>query len=485
MSAIGLFNTKPPPTVLVFGRRTLSTAPFAASSVHIVMWHLLLVAAGFGTAAAQAVQPCDVRDYSFAYCLPTNDGLGPGNFGTFPPNGNTLDACAEYCKVDRYPYFLYGSIDQGVPYCYCSPSILSVDPVDPARCNQPCPGNPTEICRGEGVGSLYVNNCFEPNPNTAVVGPFGYIGCFDGVVEDTLLDLLGPIVNAGESASLEQCRSKCSGELFVNVGYFAIQRSDSSGSPGARCACGEELNPERYEAADSRCTAPCPSGGGFCGNPTNGVNVYSQSAAPFVAASRSCTSLVTTSTTTPAELIGTETATSTTTTTVDQPAVTSTCATSTATATQASTVTASTTVTVAKPKTSTCYRTVTRTITSTCRPPKTRYARDSDHVSIFARQNADVGTCTVSNGEVTTSTISFFVTTSTTTATITATRPADVICNTATSTITVTNPTTTTTTATVTKKGKTITTTKKKTVTATKYPRHAPTCKKKKSAGYY
>ncbi|CAK1358724.1 unnamed protein product [Cercospora beticola] len=210
----------------------------------------------------------------------------------------------------------------------------------------------------------------------------GYIGCFDGVVEDTLLDLLGPIVNAGESASLEQCRSKCSGELFVNVGYFAIQRSDSSGSPGARCACGKELNPERYEAADSRCTAPCPSGGGFCGNPTNGVNVYSQSAAPFVAASRSCTSLVTTSTTTPAELIGTETATSTTTTTVGQPAVTSTCATSTATATQASTVTASTTVTVAKPKTSTCYKTITRTITSTCRPPP---RRDTLGIAIMSR----------------------------------------------------------------------------------------------------
>lgn len=228
----------------------------------------------------------------------------------------------------------------------------------------------------------------------ALPGRSTYLGCLDGTVGTTFVELEAWIINAGQSASLDQCAERCAG--FSDGGYFAIQRDDSVGTPGARCACGQDIDPERYEAADSRCTAACPSGGGFCGNPTNGVNVYSLSATAVTFASRSCTSLVTTSTTTPEIQLTTVTETTTTTTTVNQSPVTSTCATSTATATQASTVTASTTVTVAKPKTSTCYKTVTRTITSTCRPPKTRYARDSDHVSIFARQNADVETCTVS-----------------------------------------------------------------------------------------
>ncbi|KAF2207063.1 hypothetical protein CERZMDRAFT_107903 [Cercospora zeae-maydis SCOH1-5] len=471
------------------------------------MRHSLVIAAFLGTAAAQAVQPCDVRDYSFAYCL-SDDGLGLGNVGfLLGPGVRTLEGCAGNCKDENSRYFWYG-ISDTEPLCICSPSVNSMDPADPALCNTPCPDNPNQICGGQRVGSLYVNNCFEPNPNVATLGDFAYDYCVDGVIGETL-NTVRDSTNVGFNASLIQCAGFCR-----RFGYFAIQSAETPEGPGAACVCGESIVRARYEPADSRCTAACPSGGGFCGNPTNGVNVYVQSTVPFTPASRSCTSLVTTTVSrTTTRVTNTVTETSTETATLEQSTVTSTCATSITTATVKPTMTATTTKTVTKSHVSTCYKTTTRTVTSSCLPPKpkTRYARDEEHGMILARQElTPVRSCTVSsqhpsqrenmrkspalthsilsweqvsNGRVifeSTSTRSISrSTTETETITTTTTTDPVVVCVTSSSTITVTSPAQTTETVTSTHQAKPRTTTVTKTVTSTKYPRHAKTCKAK------
>ncbi|CAK1366545.1 unnamed protein product [Cercospora beticola] len=354
--------------------------------------------------------------------------------------------------MDRY--FWIGS-PAGSFNCECSPTIRAgADPVDPALCNRPCPGNPNQICGGVGVGSLYVQNCFNPNPNQAQVRGVGviynYAGCFEG---QSIPGLQRP-----ETAStLEECASFCG-----NFGAPVFGMAVGSTGPGV-CSCGG-VPGDRYQAADVRCTAPCTSNDEQrCGG-TNGLNLYALPGVAVSTASRVCTSVTTTSTTT---VTNTATATA----TAPEGTVTNVCARSTITATgKASTTTI--TVVPTKRYTSTCYRTTTKTVSSKCRPPKSRYARET--APLVARQDPE--TCTISNGQVTVTT----TTTTVTPITVTATPPDVTVCSTSTVTVTKTPTSTVTKTNTKSPVKKYYTTTSMKTVTTTKYPKYAPTCKKKR-----
>ncbi|GIZ47107.1 hypothetical protein CKM354_001020700 [Cercospora kikuchii] len=414
-----------------------------------------LLALLLGIAAAQTpVQLCDVQEYSFAYCLSSQD-LGPGNAGG---TANSLEECARFCRrngSDRSRYFWIG-LAGGSFNCECSPAIRAgADPVDPALCNRPCPGNPDQICGGVGVGSLYVQNCFDPNPNQAQVAAgngdtYNYAGCFDGQFLPRYQGATGPV------STLEDCASFCRS-------FQAFGVADAANGPNV-CSCSRSNPEDRYKAADVRCTAQCAGNDGQrCGG-TDGLNLYVLPGEAVSPASRVCTSVTTTSTTT---VTNTATATA----TAPEGTVTSVCARSTITATgKASTTTI--TVVPTKRYTSTCYRTTTKTVSSKCRPPKSRYARETG--SLVARQDP-AGTCTISNGQVT------FVTTTTTVTpiTVTATPPDVTVCSTSTVTVTSTPTSTVTTTNTKSPVKKYYTTTSTKTVTTTKYPKNAPTCKKK------
>ncbi|KAJ7500409.1 WSC domain-containing protein [Mycena galericulata] len=170
---------------------------------------------------------------------------------TVGPN-MTVETCIAFCTAGDY---IFAGVEFGQE-CYCDSTIQIPGVKTPSTdCAMACAGNPSEICGGSDLLSVFASG--EPSPVivTAPEPGWTYQGCLtDDVANRTL-----PVpINVPVGVTAETCTAACqAADGFTRAGL----------ENGHECWCGNSTNPIAENVSDDDCRAVCSANHAeYCGN---------------------------------------------------------------------------------------------------------------------------------------------------------------------------------------------------------------------------
>jgi hypothetical protein len=173
-------------------------------------------------------------------------------------NSMTIDKCTDECKSNGFRY-------AGLKYygvCYCGSSLDSLT-VDTSECQQPCSGDPNEICGGDNALSVYEDPTFPKKSAEASTDDYKPLGCYNDDVEVGRA-LFKQVDVPAEGFTTNLCLDACRKEGFSYAGTEF----------GRECWCGTNISSDNVLVDASHCDVPCAGDSSMSCGGHDHLNLY-------------------------------------------------------------------------------------------------------------------------------------------------------------------------------------------------------------------
>jgi len=167
-------------------------------------------------------------------------------------NNVTVEVCIAFCTTAGY---IFAGVEFGRE-CYCDSTIQIPAAKAPlANCNMACAGNPSELCGGSGLLTVFTSGAPSPVLVPAPSPDWALQGC----LTDNILNRTLPTqVNVPVGVTAETCTAACQ-----SAGGFTFAGLEN----GRECWCGNATNPVAQHVSNDDCRAVCVADHTeYCGN---------------------------------------------------------------------------------------------------------------------------------------------------------------------------------------------------------------------------
>lgn len=171
--------------------------------------------------------------------------------------------------------------------CYCDNALSNATTLQSnSSCNMACAGNPSEVCGGSGLLTIYYANAPVPQGPHTNSGPPGWTsaGCWADGPNKALANGVD-VPGGGDNMTVIECTSACGAAGYTLAGVeYASKSSFGCACPGTsvcshiasgQCFCDNYLAASATNVTLKDCNMPCNGNSSeFCGA-GNHMNIYS------------------------------------------------------------------------------------------------------------------------------------------------------------------------------------------------------------------